>query len=96
MGPTGGYLLGYLPAVFFTAWISEKGGQRTWTDIAAMICCSLLVYGCGVPWLKLVTGMTFTKALTVGMLPFLLGDALKIAAAVPVVRALRPVIKGVG
>jgi len=94
MGPTGGYLLGYLPAVFVTAWLSQKGGRRVWTDIAAMICGSLIVYGCGVPWLKMVTGMPFAKAVTVGMLPFLIGDALKIAAAVPVVKALRPIVQG--
>jgi len=94
MGPTGGYLLGYLPAVFTAAWISRKGGGRAWVDIAAMICGSLLVYGCGVPWLKMVTGMPFSKALAVGMAPFLIGDVLKIAAAVPVVKALRPIVKG--
>ncbi len=94
MGPTGGYLIGYLPAVFISAWLSQKGGYRTWTDIAAMICGSLIVYGCGVPWLKVVTGMPFAKALAVGMVPFLIGDALKIAAAVPVVRALRPIVQG--
>ncbi|MCP3955620.1 MAG: biotin transporter BioY [Desulfobacterales bacterium] len=94
MGPTGGYLIGYLPAVFISAWLSQKGGFRTWTDIAAMICGSLIVYGCGVPWLKVVTGMPFAKALAVGMIPFLIGDALKIAAAVPVVRALRPIVQG--
>ncbi len=94
LGPTGGYLLGYLPAVFITAYISRKGGSRTWTDIVAMICGSLLVYGCGVPWLKVVTGMPFSKALVVGMVPFLLGDALKIAAAIPVVKALRPIVQG--
>jgi len=94
LGPTGGYLLGYLPAVFITAYISRKGGSRTWADIVAMICGSLLVYGCGVPWLKVVTGMSFSKALVVGMVPFLLGDALKIAAAIPVVKALRPIVQG--
>ena len=94
MGPTGGYLLGYLPAVAVTAWISKKGGCRPGTDIVAMICGSLLVYGCGVPWLKMVTGMPFSKALMVGMVPFLIGDALKIAAAVPVARAVRPIVQG--
>jgi len=93
MGPTGGYLLGYLPAVWVAAWLSQKGGQRTATDIAAMICGSLMVYGCGVPWLKIVTGMSFSKALAVGMLPFLIGDVFKIAAAIPVVKALRPIIE---
>ncbi len=94
MGPTGGYLIGYLPAVFVAAWLAGKGKHRAWSDIAAMICGSLVLYSCGVPWLKMVTGMPLSKALAVGMVPFLLGDALKIAAAVPVVKALRPIVQG--
>jgi biotin transport system substrate-specific component len=52
-----------------------------------------LLYACGVSWLKLVTGLTWVKAMAAGMLPFLIGDALKIAAAVPIARTLRPVIQ---
>jgi biotin transport system substrate-specific component len=48
-----------------------------------------------VAWLKLVTGMSVSKAVAVGMLPFLIGDALKIAAAVPIAKTLRPIIDGV-
>jgi biotin transport system substrate-specific component len=47
----------------------------------------------GVAWLKLLTGMTLEKTLTVGVLPFLPGDALKIAAALAIATALRPIIK---
>jgi len=94
LGPTGGYLIGYLPAVAITAYLSEKGDGRKLTDIAAMVCGSLLIYGCGVPWLKMVTGMPFSKALAVGMAPFIIGDVLKIAAAVPVAKALRPIVQG--
>jgi biotin transport system substrate-specific component len=38
--------------------------------------------------------MSFSKAFAVGMLPFLVGDALKIAAAIPIARALRPMMDG--
>ena len=93
-GPTGGYLLGYLPAALVTALISRKLGKKMPADLIAMVVGSLIVYACGVPWLKLVTGMPFAKAVMLGMVPFLVGDALKIAAAVPVVKALRPIIKG--
>ena len=92
VGPTGGYLIGYLPAVFVIGLISEKGGQQIVFDVIAMICGSLIIYILGVSWLKMVTGMTFSTALATGMYPFLLGDALKIAAAVPIAKALRPVI----
>ena len=37
VGPTGGYLIGYLPAVFIIGTISKKGADRIGYDIAAMI-----------------------------------------------------------
>ncbi len=92
-GPTGGYLLGYLPAVFVTASISKGLGKRMSSDIIAMLIGSLIVYVAGVPWLKIVTSMTYEKALAVGMYPFLIGDVLKIIAAAFIAKTLRPVIK---
>ncbi len=92
-GPTGGYLLGYLPCVFITASISKGLGKKMSSDIIAMLIGSLIVYAAGVPWLKVVTSMTFQKALAVGMVPFLIGDALKIIAAAFIAKTLRPVVK---
>lgn len=91
-GPTGGYLLGFLPAVYVIGLVSNTSKNRTITDILAMVCGSLIIYGLGVSWLKILTGMSLAKTLVVGMYPFLLGDALKIAAAVPITKALRPII----
>lgn len=93
-GPTGGYLIGYLPAVFIIGMISEKGGHRVVFDLIALICGSLTVYAFGVPWLKIMTGMSWGKAFAGGMFLFLIGDALKIAAVLPMAAALRPVIMG--
>ena len=95
IGPTGGYLLGYLPAVYLIGRISEKTDQRAVYDVLAMICGSIIVYACGVTWLKVVSGMSWSKTLALGMYPFLIGDALKIAVAVPIAKALRPLIKSV-
>ncbi len=93
VGPTGGYLLGYLPAVFIAGYISEKTGKRVGYDILAMICATAVLYACGVTWLKILTGMTWSKTMMVGMYPFLVGDALKIVAAALIARALRPIIR---
>jgi biotin transport system substrate-specific component len=93
VGPTGGYLVGYLPAVFLMGFISEKAAARIGYDVLAMICGTIVLYACGVSWLKILTGMTWAKALTVGMFPFLIGDALKIAAAALIAKALRPVVR---
>jgi len=92
LGPTGGFLIGYLPAVFLIGWIAKNTGQRPVGDILAMLCGTTVLYACGLIWLKLLTGLPRPKAVAVGRLPFLPGDALKIAVAVPIARALRPVI----
>ena len=91
-GPTGGYLLAYLPAVFLTGWISQNKKNHMVWDMIAMILASIVIYGLGVSWLKISTGMGWPKSVAVGMLPFLLGDVLKIVAAVVVARAARPMI----
>lgn len=92
-GPTGGYLLGYLPAVFVTGLISDRLGKTRLVDAGAMVAGSLIVYGTGVPWLKLVTNMAWSKAVLAGMVPFIPGDLLKIVAGVFAAEIIRKVIK---
>ena len=94
VGPTGGYLFGFVAAVYLVGMISEAGRGRVVTDVLAMLAGTAVIYAFGVPWLKLVTGMSFAKAASLGMLPFLIGDAIKIAAAIPIVKALRPIVHG--
>jgi biotin transport system substrate-specific component len=94
VGPTGGYLVGYLPAVYLIGFISDRSEPKALWDVAAMVCGTLMLYACGMTWLKLLTGMSWAKTLTVGAFPFLPGDALKIAVAVPIAKALRPIIVG--
>jgi biotin transport system substrate-specific component len=91
-GPTGGYLLGFLPAAFFVGIIVERAQGRLLVEVAAMVGASIIIYACGVPRLMMVTQMPFEKALMVGVYPFIIGDALKIAAAIGVARSVRPLI----
>jgi biotin transport system substrate-specific component len=93
VGPTGGYLVGYLPAVFIIGTIAEKGKSRIAWDIIGMLTGTIVLYACGVTWLKTLTGMPWLKTLAVGMFPFLIGDTLKIIAAAAIARALRPIIR---
>jgi biotin transport system substrate-specific component len=92
VGPTGGYLMGYLPAVFIIGYISDKTDKQFGYDILAMMCATVVLYACGLAWLKILTDMTWSKTMMVGMYPFLVGDALKIVAAAVIARALRPII----
>jgi biotin transport system substrate-specific component len=94
VGPTGGYLLGFAAAAYLVGVISERGHGRVAIDILAMLAGTVVLYAFGVSWLKVVTGMSVSKSIAVGMGPFLIGDALKIAAAIPIARALRPMIDG--
>jgi Kef-type K+ transport system membrane component KefB len=61
-----------------------------------MIGGTIILYACGLTWLKTLTGMPWSKALAVGMYPFLIGDALKIVAAAAIAKGLRPIIRVAG
>ncbi len=91
-GPTGGYLIGFFFAAYITGIISSIK-KNTFFDIIAMIIGSAVIYIFGITWLKMVTKMSFSKALIVGCYPFIIGDAVKIAAAIPIIKAIRKVIK---
>ncbi|HBG20564.1 MAG TPA: BioY family transporter, partial [Desulfobulbaceae bacterium] len=93
-GPRGGYLFGFLACAWVVGKISEVSGRRPAAEIAAMIVGSLVVYAIGVPWLKMVLGFSYGKALAVGMYPFVVGDLLKIAAAYIIVKSVRPLLHG--
>ena len=95
MGPTWGYLIGFAVCAFVAGNLAGRGSIRIAADLVAVTVGSLLVYACGVPWLKAVTGMSWQKAFMVGMAPFLIGDAFKAATAVLLARSLRPVLNRV-
>ncbi|ROR01857.1 biotin transporter BioY [Desulfosoma caldarium] len=90
-GPTGGYLLGFLAAAAIVGLLTHKRSSRL-TDIMAVVVGSLVVYVLGVPWLKVVTGLSWSKAVSVGLLPFLVGDAVKAGVAVVLAWSLRPAL----
>ncbi len=93
LGPTGGYLIGYLPAVLCIGAVSGLGRKTSIIkDVLAMILGALIVYSVGVTWLKIAAGLTFYKAIAGGMLPFLLGDCIKIAAAASIAASARLVL----
>jgi biotin transport system substrate-specific component len=94
VGPTGGYLIGFLPAAAVVGWLAEWGNRRVVFDVIGMIAATAVIYSFGIAWLMTLTGMSLAKTMAVGMYPFLIGDGLKIAAAVPLAKALRPIVSG--
>ena len=85
-------MLAYLPAAFIVGFAADRPNTNTSCQVIAMLVACLVVYAIGVSWLKIMLGWTYAKALAVGMYPFLLGDALKIWAAVPIAKKLRPLM----
>lgn len=74
-GPTGGYLIGYLLASGLTGWLAA--GRRLVGQGIAMLAGLAMVYAAGVLWLA--NFVPAAQLLTIGVLPFLPGDLVKIA-----------------
>lgn len=81
IGATGGYLIGFVIAAYIVGLLAERGLERSMrTSIIPFIVGTIIIYLCGVGWLAIILG-SFTKAITAGFLPFLIGDAIKLLAA---------------
>lgn len=92
LGPTGGYLIGFLPAVFIIGFLSEKFNHRIIADIFAMLCGTVVIYALGVIQLKILLGKTWMVTLAMGVFPFIIFDIIKLIAAAATARAVRPII----
>ncbi|HLB79131.1 MAG TPA: biotin transporter BioY [Dongiaceae bacterium] len=78
VGPTAGYLFGFVIAAAIVGRLAERGWDRSAvTAGAAMAIGNLVIYAAGIAWLGAMIG--YGTAIDVGLLPFLVGDALKIA-----------------
>lgn len=79
MGPTGGYLAGYMLAAAVVGVLADRGwGRSIPTGLAAMLIGTVAIYLPGLLWLGFAVGWN-KPVLALGLLPFLAGDALKIA-----------------
>ncbi len=88
LGPTGGYLLGYLAAALVAGMLGRRRGLF-WT-IVATVTAYLAILALGVLGLHLVKNVDWTKALAIGALPFLPGDGLKAVLTILVALRLGP------
>jgi biotin transport system substrate-specific component len=86
MGPTAGYLVGFVGAAYLVGMLAERGwDRRPGTTISAMILGNVVIYGFGLTWLGCLAYLLGKPVgggvLAVGLYPFLAGDMLKIALA---------------
>ena len=86
LGPTGGYLIGFIPAALIAGLAYES--KRDWVHVCGLAVATFIIYACGISWLTGSTGMGVTAALAMGMLPFLPGDGIKAFAAYMIAKKL--------
>jgi biotin transporter BioY len=80
VGPTGGYLVGFVAVAFVVGWLSERGwDRRIWTALPAMLAGEAILYIFGLLWL--LHFVPAGKVLQTGLYPFIFGDLVKVAAA---------------
>lgn len=81
--PTFGYLVGFIAASAMVGALAERGLDRSpWTMALVMVAGNLVIYAFGVSVLALSLHVGAAKALALGMVPFLPGDAIKLVLAV--------------
>ncbi len=86
-GASAGYILGWMLAAFLIGRVLAGRDVSAGRVVATMVAGSALVYTCGLLHLTLLLDVPLSQALLMGLLPFLPGDALKIAAATAAYRS---------
>ncbi|MCC2028548.1 biotin transporter BioY [Microbacterium sp. YMB-B2] len=76
-----GYIIGYIAATLLVGILARRRSDRNvWTTLGLATLGSLAIYAFGVPWLAVFLGVDLATALMLGVVPFLIGDAIKIVA----------------
>lgn len=88
LGPTGGYLIGFMLAPLLVNFLCKKN-QKTFLGnfISLWLGGSLIIFGCGIINLVYVHSLSLEKALSLGFYPFIIGDILKIGLASSLLKA---------
>ena len=80
-GATLGYLVGFVMAAYVIGLLAERGLERSVrTSLIPFLIGTIIIYICGVAWLAILLG-SFSKAIAAGLLPFFVGDGIKLIAA---------------
>ena len=81
-GATAGYLVGFIAAAWVTGFLAERNQDRkVWTAIPAFLAGNAVIYVFGVTWLASFLEVSWQEAAVLGLVPFIIGDLLKIVLA---------------
>ena len=97
LGPTGGYILGFLLTALLYWGFERAAGERVWAQLLLLVLGLALCYGFGTAWFIQVYGrsnpISVAGALGMCVLPYLPVDAVKLALAAVLCRRLKPAMK---
>lgn len=80
-GPTGGYLVGFIPTAFIIGYFLEKTSFSIKNAVIANILGMFVALTFGTVWLKIIANLSWTAAFTGGFAPFLIVGVLKAVMA---------------
>lgn len=80
-GPTGGYLIGFIPMAVIAGIVIDKCMKKWYFCLLAMIAGTWVCYLFGTAWLAFQANMTFKAALAAGVIPFIIEDLIKMVLA---------------
>jgi biotin transport system substrate-specific component len=93
VGPTAGYLFGFIAAAFVTGWLAERGWDRSVMLLfAAMAVGHIVILATGFGWLAFGLGLGAAKAFQVGIVPFIAASLVKNALGATLMPAARRLI----
>jgi len=81
LGPTGGYLIGFIFMAVIAGLFIDKFTNNRVITFLGMAAGTIVCYGFGTAWLAYQAHLSWKQALFAGVIPFLLGDAAKMAIA---------------
>ncbi len=84
LGPTGGYIAGFIPAAFIVG-LAYTRSAAIWR-ITGLLAADATLLLAGMAWLAFTAGMPLATAFLIGVLPFIPGDLLKIGAVYTIAR----------
>ena len=89
LGPTGGYLIGYLFMAWLCGFFAEKWPHKALLQFVGMVLGTLACYVLGTIWLSFQADLSFQAALAAGVFPFIPGDLVKIIVSMIVGKQIR-------
>jgi biotin transport system substrate-specific component len=95
LGPTGGYLVGFVLAAYVVGYLSNYLSDRAWSSLWRSVAIGStglgLIHGLGAWWLASTLQIGFSEALALGSIPYIIPDAIKCVGALVAAESLQRV-----